>query len=346
MRRNRRCVGSRHRSGARRLPGREGRLGLARLRRSERRSERVRPPDGVRHRPHTEPPRRVRPRNPSLRRCATRAPPSARDRRGASGTDIVVRGSGLHSARCVAALRLDIASAPSRMTRVSDRRRARARGVRVGLADAPRRSCSCTAAASRRRSGQSSRRRLHATIAWSRSTPAAAARATADPQLRYGAATIAEDLDRGSRRARARAFRARRAFVRRRHGMPLRRRAPGRRHGRRAARRRPGRPRPPCLARRPAALLRDARATPPRRFASCCRAAFPTGISTRAFDTCPDGTLTWRSDMIGRVEWSRNGGEPLIPGSLAVCRSASRADTRPARRGVDALPARERCPDE
>ncbi len=32
------------------------------------------------------------------------------------------------------------------------------------------------------------------------------------------------------------------------------------------------------------------------------------------FVTLADGTLTWRSDIAGRVEWSRAGGEPLIPG--------------------------------
>jgi pimeloyl-ACP methyl ester carboxylesterase len=31
------------------------------------------------------------------------------------------------------------------------------------------------------------------------------------------------------------------------------------------------------------------------------------------FETRPDGTLTWRGDMAGRVEWSRRGGEPLLP---------------------------------
>jgi pimeloyl-ACP methyl ester carboxylesterase len=32
------------------------------------------------------------------------------------------------------------------------------------------------------------------------------------------------------------------------------------------------------------------------------------------FVTRADGMLAWRSDIVGRVEWSRAGGEPLIPG--------------------------------
>jgi pimeloyl-ACP methyl ester carboxylesterase len=41
---------------------------------------------------------------------------------------------------------------------------------------------------------------------------------------------------------------------------------------------------------------------------------FPDWYLDTRFDTHPDGTLTWRSDMAGRVEWSRNGGEPLLRG--------------------------------
>lgn len=41
---------------------------------------------------------------------------------------------------------------------------------------------------------------------------------------------------------------------------------------------------------------------------------FPDWYLDARFTTSPDGTLTWRSDMQGRVEWSRAGGEPLLPG--------------------------------
>ncbi len=41
---------------------------------------------------------------------------------------------------------------------------------------------------------------------------------------------------------------------------------------------------------------------------------FPEWYLDARFETLPDGTLTWRSDMRGRVHWSRDGGEPLVPG--------------------------------
>jgi pimeloyl-ACP methyl ester carboxylesterase len=41
---------------------------------------------------------------------------------------------------------------------------------------------------------------------------------------------------------------------------------------------------------------------------------FPDWYLDTRFATLADGTLTWRSDMAGRVQWSRGGGEPLIPG--------------------------------
>jgi pimeloyl-ACP methyl ester carboxylesterase len=41
---------------------------------------------------------------------------------------------------------------------------------------------------------------------------------------------------------------------------------------------------------------------------------FPDWYLDTRFVTEPDGTLAWRCDMAGRVEWSRRGGEPLIPG--------------------------------
>jgi pimeloyl-ACP methyl ester carboxylesterase len=41
---------------------------------------------------------------------------------------------------------------------------------------------------------------------------------------------------------------------------------------------------------------------------------FPDWYLDARFETLPDGRLTWRSDMRGRVQWSRDGGEPLIPG--------------------------------
>ena len=63
---------------------------------------------------------------------------------------------------------------------------------------------------------------------------------------------------------------------------------------------------------------------PPLTFATPAAAAaaltpslpngFPNWYLDARFRTLPDGTLTWRSDMAGRVEWSRAGGEPLIPG--------------------------------
>lgn len=41
---------------------------------------------------------------------------------------------------------------------------------------------------------------------------------------------------------------------------------------------------------------------------------FPDWYLDSRLDTHPDGTLTWRGDMTARVEWSRAGGEPLVPG--------------------------------
>jgi pimeloyl-ACP methyl ester carboxylesterase len=40
---------------------------------------------------------------------------------------------------------------------------------------------------------------------------------------------------------------------------------------------------------------------------------FPEWYLDTRFATRADGTLEWRCDMAGRVEWSRRGGEPLIP---------------------------------
>jgi pimeloyl-ACP methyl ester carboxylesterase len=40
---------------------------------------------------------------------------------------------------------------------------------------------------------------------------------------------------------------------------------------------------------------------------------FPDWYVDSRLETHPDGTLTWRGDMAARVEWSRAGGEPLIP---------------------------------
>ena len=44
---------------------------------------------------------------------------------------------------------------------------------------------------------------------------------------------------------------------------------------------------------------------------------FPAWYLDSRFDTDEDGTLRWRSDMSGRVQWSRDGGEPLLPGLWA-----------------------------
>lgn len=41
---------------------------------------------------------------------------------------------------------------------------------------------------------------------------------------------------------------------------------------------------------------------------------FPDWYLDTRFAARDDGRLEWRSDMVGRVEWSRRGGEPLIPG--------------------------------
>jgi pimeloyl-ACP methyl ester carboxylesterase len=41
---------------------------------------------------------------------------------------------------------------------------------------------------------------------------------------------------------------------------------------------------------------------------------YPNWYLDSRFVTLPDGTLTWRSDMAGRVAWSKAGGEPLIKG--------------------------------
>jgi pimeloyl-ACP methyl ester carboxylesterase len=41
---------------------------------------------------------------------------------------------------------------------------------------------------------------------------------------------------------------------------------------------------------------------------------YPDWYLDSRFVTQPDGTLTWPHDMAARVEWSRAGGEPLIPG--------------------------------
>ena len=63
---------------------------------------------------------------------------------------------------------------------------------------------------------------------------------------------------------------------------------------------------------------------PPLSFASrgdaesALKVLLPRGLPDWYLDSrveaLEDGTLTWRSDMRGRVEWSRRGGEPLIPG--------------------------------
>jgi esterase len=68
------------------------------------------------------------------------------------------------------------------------------------------------------------------------------------------------------------------------------------------------------------ASLRD----PPLSFetrdaaAAALAKALPRGYPGRYLDsrfaTLPDGSLTWRSDMAGRVAWSKAGGEPLIKG--------------------------------
>lgn len=41
---------------------------------------------------------------------------------------------------------------------------------------------------------------------------------------------------------------------------------------------------------------------------------FPDWYVDSRLETHSDGTLTWHGDMAARVEWSRAGGEPLIPG--------------------------------
>ena len=41
---------------------------------------------------------------------------------------------------------------------------------------------------------------------------------------------------------------------------------------------------------------------------------FPDWYLDTRFAQRDDGSLAWRCDMAGRVEWSRRGGEPLIPG--------------------------------
>ncbi|HET7566916.1 MAG TPA: alpha/beta hydrolase [Gaiellaceae bacterium] len=41
---------------------------------------------------------------------------------------------------------------------------------------------------------------------------------------------------------------------------------------------------------------------------------FPDWYLDTRFETRPDGTLAWRGDFAGRVRWARDGGEPLIPG--------------------------------
>jgi pimeloyl-ACP methyl ester carboxylesterase len=48
------------------------------------------------------------------------------------------------------------------------------------------------------------------------------------------------------------------------------------------------------------------------------RRAFPRGmpdwVPASRLKKLPDGRVTWRSDIAGRVRWSAAGGEPLIPG--------------------------------
>lgn len=41
---------------------------------------------------------------------------------------------------------------------------------------------------------------------------------------------------------------------------------------------------------------------------------FPAWYLDTRFETGADGSLTWRSDMEGRVAWAHAGGEPLVPG--------------------------------
>jgi len=40
----------------------------------------------------------------------------------------------------------------------------------------------------------------------------------------------------------------------------------------------------------------------------------PDWVPASRFKELPDGRITWRSDIAGRVRWSAAGGEPLIPG--------------------------------
>jgi pimeloyl-ACP methyl ester carboxylesterase len=51
-----------------------------------------------------------------------------------------------------------------------------------------------------------------------------------------------------------------------------------------------------------------------RALARLLPSGFPDWYLDTRFTTRADGTLAWRCDMAGRVEWSRRGGEPLIPG--------------------------------
>jgi pimeloyl-ACP methyl ester carboxylesterase len=70
---------------------------------------------------------------------------------------------------------------------------------------------------------------------------------------------------------------------------------------------------------------------------------FPDWYLDTRFATLADGTLVWRSDIAGRVEWSRRGGEPLIPGlwpyveALRMPTTVLRGDDSPLFRREDAV---------
>jgi pimeloyl-ACP methyl ester carboxylesterase len=70
---------------------------------------------------------------------------------------------------------------------------------------------------------------------------------------------------------------------------------------------------------------------------------FPDWYLDTRFATRDDGSLEWRSDIAGRVEWSRRGGEPLIPGlwpyveALRMPTAVLRGDDSPLFRREDAV---------
>ena len=135
-----------------------------------------------------------------------------------------------------------------------------------------------------------------------------------DPERRYGAATIAEDLE----RVRSHCGLERLAIVGHSFGA-VAACVYAAEHPERATRvvlLDGG----PADHTRPASLENPPLSFPSRDDAdralrkNMLRRGFPDWYLDGRFRTLGDGSLTWRSDMAGRMRWSRDGGEPLIPG--------------------------------